>query len=157
MAFFGYSFFARQHLEGIARDFVIQKTLEHSAPLIEVVEAGIKTPAVRKWLTQDQMAAIEQEIADYRKNPADFIGSLTGQQQPVDVARKFNNAAVLQVANWKSRIQNYYVQTLSRLILDLRIFAGSNVVAAMVAFLGSEDARYLTGAVYLVDGGYTAI
>ena len=30
-------------------------------------------------------------------------------------------------------------------------------VAAMVAFLGSEDARYLTGAVYLVDGGYTAV
>jgi NAD(P)-dependent dehydrogenase (short-subunit alcohol dehydrogenase family) len=30
-------------------------------------------------------------------------------------------------------------------------------VAAMVAFLGSDDAGYLTGAAYLVDGGYTAV
>jgi len=30
-------------------------------------------------------------------------------------------------------------------------------VAAMVAFLGSGEAGYLTGAAYLVDGGYTAV
>ncbi|WP_322008002.1 SDR family NAD(P)-dependent oxidoreductase [Paraburkholderia tropica] len=29
-------------------------------------------------------------------------------------------------------------------------------IAATVAYLGSEDARFVTGALYLVDGGYTA-
>lgn len=30
-------------------------------------------------------------------------------------------------------------------------------VAALVVFLGSDDASFLTGAAYLIDGGYTAI
>jgi NAD(P)-dependent dehydrogenase (short-subunit alcohol dehydrogenase family) len=29
-------------------------------------------------------------------------------------------------------------------------------IAAAVAYLGSDDARFVTGSLYLVDGGYTA-
>lgn len=38
----------------------------------------------------------------------------------------------------------------------LRNTGSPDDIAATVAFLGSDDARFITGSLYLVDGGYTA-
>lgn len=46
--FLGYTFFARQHLDGLAREFVTQRTLRYSAPIVEMADHSLDSPLVQK-------------------------------------------------------------------------------------------------------------
>src|SRR5262245_2832203 len=75
--FVAYTFFARQHLEAPARAFVTEKTAQYSEPIVELADETLNVPAVRKFLSEDQNAAIRQEVDAYRQAPADYIADLT--------------------------------------------------------------------------------
>ncbi len=131
LAFFTYTFVGRIHLESIARDFVTEKTLEYSGPVIDTVEKALEFPLVGKLLTNEEIAIIRVEIDAYRKAPATYVADLTGRH-PRQTPE--NGAAIAQkAADAKAAIRRFYNDTLSALILDLRIFSGSNIVAACMA------------------------
>lgn len=134
--FFGcflvYTFVARRHLDGLAREFVTEKTLQYSAPIVDLADLSLDAPLVQGFLSAKQKAAIRGEIDGYREDPAAYIADLTRQER---LAAKPQNANPLlaKVLSIKERIRTFYDNTLAALIADLRIFATSNLCAALIA------------------------
>ena len=133
ICFLAYTFIARQHLETLSRDFVTEKTLAYSRPIVEVASESLDSPLVNKILSDDQTKAIRAEIADYRNDPVAYISDVTGQQVR-DGLEPGGNPLVEKVAAIKRKIRTFYDNTLSALLRDLRIFSISNLVAGFLAF-----------------------
>ncbi len=123
---------ARQHLDGLARDFVTEKTLAYSKPIVEIADEALRSPLVQNLLPDDQTVAIRTEIADYNNDPATYVSDLT-RQQVRDVPLENANPLLAKVASIKERVRTFYDDTLNALVSDLRIFAVSNLVAGMIA------------------------
>lgn len=134
VVFFAYTFFGRAHLNQLARDFVTAKTVTYSAPVVDLAEVALKNEMVGKFLPQDQRAIAEREIAEYRANPEEYIAKLTGKSA-LAIENNQQNPAMAKVAAWKLGIRNHYYRVLERLLVDLRIFSGTNIVAAAIAFI----------------------
>ena len=132
IAFFAYTFVGRRHIDHLARDSVTAKTQKFADPVVDIADKALKNKLVRTLLTDKQIAAFEGEIVEYRTNSRDYIGKLTGQRVPTAM-RQFKNPLLIKIAQWKSEVRDYYDKVLGRLIWDLRIFAGSNMVAAVIA------------------------
>ena len=131
LAFFTYTFVARTHLECIARNFVTEKTLDHSAPIIDTVEKALDVPLVAKLVSNDDIKLVRSEIDAYRKAPTTYVADLTGKH--IRKPQGKLGAIAQKAADAKDAIRQFYNDTLRALIFDLRIFSGTNIVAACVA------------------------
>ena len=131
--FLGYTFFARQHLEELARHFVTEKTLQHADGIVDAAEGALDVPLVKKLVSEEHTAAIRQQIADYRQDPRAYVSDLTRQAKAGPVVEKAN-PLLSKVAKIKESIRQFYDDTLSALIKDLRIFSFSNLLAGAIAF-----------------------
>jgi hypothetical protein len=133
VSFLAYTVIARQHLEILARDFVTEKTLAYSRPVVEVASESLDSPLVKKLLSDDQTEAIRTEIADYRNDPVAYVADVTGKQVR-NAVRPNDNPLVEKVVAIKNKVRSFYENTLNALIRDLRIFSVSNLVAGLIAF-----------------------
>lgn len=140
VCFLGYTFFARQHLDGLAREFVTQRTLRYSAPIVELADHSLDSPLVQKVLSKEQSAAIRSEITEYRKDPAAYVSDLT-RQAVLPLKPQNPNPLLAKVASIKERIRTFYDNTLAALIADLRIFSGTNLFAGLVALASAYRSR----------------
>jgi hypothetical protein len=132
-AFFVYTFLGRGHIDGMAREFVTAKTEKFVRRAMEAAEEAIRADVVRVMLSKDQMAAVEREIAEFRAQPAAYIQWLTSAEAPPQQA-VFSTKLSETILGWKKKIRTHYNKVLSRLIADLRIFSGTNVLAGCLAF-----------------------
>jgi hypothetical protein len=128
---FGCSFFARDHIESRARAFVTDKTLQYSRPVVDIAEQALAAPVAGRLLTDKQLEVARDEIKDYRADPVTFISNLTQKPDPPRVRNK--NPLLEKVASVKDKIREYYNETLSQLLVDLRIFSATNCVASVLA------------------------
>ena len=130
--FLAYICIAPEKLESQAREFVTEKTLEFADPIVSIAEAALTAPLASKLLSNEQIAAAQQEIDRYRLDPAGYVADLTRlRQRPVE--REQAHPLLDKVLSIKARIRAYYDETLDALIHDLRIFAGSNLIAGSIA------------------------
>ena len=79
-AFFAYTFFAESHLQSLSRNFVTEKTLHYSGPVIDTVEKALDVPLLAKFVSKDDIQLVRDEIKTYRDDPAVFIADLTRQK-----------------------------------------------------------------------------
>lgn len=133
IGFLTYTFVARQHLDGLARRFVTEKTIQYAAPVVNLAEQGLKEPLIRRLVPARILAAIQQEIDQYHDAPAAFIADLTRQAKGAIEKPGKPNPLLVQVTAIKEKIRNFYDDTLNALVEDLRIFSICNLVAAAMA------------------------
>lgn len=134
VGFLTYTFVAQKHLDTLARDFVTEKTLVYSKPLVGIAEESLESPLVRRLISDDQATVVRKEIADYRHDPAAYVADLTRRQireEPTEDA----NPLIDKVISVKRAIRTYYDNTLNALVEDLRIFSLSNLLAGLIAFV----------------------
>lgn len=130
-ALLAFTFVGRSYLERAARDFAVTKTLQYSAPVVDAAASALESDLSR-LLTEAQRSSAEREIASYRADPGRYIGDLAGSSK--GAAPSFLNKQIpVGFAGWKERIREHYERILARLLWDLRIFSGSNLVAALLA------------------------
>jgi len=139
-AFFAYTFFAESHLQSLTRNFVTEKTLHYSGPVIDTVEKALDVPLLAKLVSKDDTQLVRNEINAYRDDPAVFIADLTRQKLANPPQQKME-AIAIKTAEAKEQIRNFYDNTLASLIADLRIFSGTNIAAAIFAILLTTKSR----------------
>ncbi len=132
--FFAYTFLGRQQIDGMAREFVTAKTQKFVTPAVDAAEAALRTDITRRLLSKAHLAVVEAEIAEFRSEPRQYIQRLTSADAPPKPETLIAKVSE-KIDGWKERIRTHYNKVLRRLFTDLRIFSGSNVVAACIAFI----------------------
>lgn len=147
---FAYTFIGQQRIEAHAQDYVTLKTEQLVTPAFDATEKALQTDLAQKLLTPAQATAIETEIASFRVNPKNYILNITstspsstgdGSQPSLRATADRALTAIkkkalplsVKIAAIKEHIRSHYHNTLQALMIDLRIFSGTNVLAAGLA------------------------
>ena len=134
-AAFGATFVARDRVTGLAQGYVVDRTLAYADPLVGLADEALRAPGIKLLLKDDQLRIARQEVAEYRREPRSYIVGLVAAGGAPPAAAPGPDAPIQdRVLSWKGEIRTYFGRVLGRLLLDLRIFTGSNLAAALVAF-----------------------
>jgi hypothetical protein len=155
-AFVLYTFAGRRHINDLARDFATVKTQKYADTAIDAGEKTLRIRMVRKLLRDEQIAVFEDEIAAYRQDPQRYISELTGRL-PTTTSPRHTNPLLAKVTQWKEKVREHYDKVLRRLVWDLRIFASSNLIAALFAIMlatraNAKDSSKLVWVSFLLFG-----
>lgn len=136
---FGYTFFARDHFIRLAQDFVIERTVQHVNPAVDLAEAVLEDPRAVARVPPAIREVAADEIRMYRQDPPRYVREVVAGGAAAAEGPK--NPLAGQVVGWKKSITDYFEKTLASLIRDVRIFSGTNVVAALLAAWMAHRAR----------------
>src|SRR5262249_25575139 len=127
---FGWTFFARDHLVGLAEDYGIDRTVRYGTPAVDqvekAVEAVLKNPVAAALVPVAVREAIRAEIAAFHRDPHAYVRQLVARGTAVE---KGKHPLADKVIAWKEQVKAYFERTLAGVIRDVRIFGGTNVVA----------------------------
>lgn len=126
------TFFAKEYLTGLALDFVTARTQRFAEPAVVGAEQALRAPGIKHVFDDEAIQTARQQLADYRRDPRGYIAQLVAAER---LAIPPGQVAPLKehVLGWKIWIRGHFERTFERLIWDVRIFSGTNLVAALLA------------------------
>ena len=139
-AFLG-TFLLRDHLTGLAQDFVIDRTRAHADQGVAAADRAVDFPGIRRFLKADQVETARQEIAAYRADPRGYIAGLVAGDVPAAADPGPGASVADQVLYWKGQVRRHFDRTMDRLLFDLRIFFGTNLAVALLTAACAWRAR----------------
>jgi hypothetical protein len=126
---FAWTFFARARLTEMAEDYVIAKTVVHVTPAVEKIDELLRHPAAL-LAPAAVRRAVQAEVDAFRTDPHGYVRALVARGAAIE---KPKHAFAERVFAWKEQARAYFDKALTGLIRDLRIFSGTNCVAALLA------------------------
>jgi hypothetical protein len=146
--FFIATFAMPKFVRNLARDYAVEKTVAYAQPKFEKLSAHLQSQAEKNQLRVEMPKALSDEIDQFTHDPKSYILALADAETAVpepdagrsltDVIGNFSNAPVV---TFQQEIRAYYFSTVAALLGDLRIFAGTNVIAALIGMLAAYYAR----------------
>lgn len=133
IGFLAYTFFASAHLNYLAKNYAIEVTVQHANPLVDKAEEAQESKLLKTLLPKEQEETIEKKIAKYRENPTAYVADLTEREIRMESSAN-SNPMLQKVLNLNAKIREFYDDTITALITDLRIFSTCNLIAALIAF-----------------------
>jgi hypothetical protein len=134
------TFLAKGIITSKAREVAIEKSRSLSDPLAAKVQETLDRPVLGKLIRGEPRERLEDELAAYRASPESWLSELAeggaGRAKDFDfpeienpLARKAVDAVTQGVSNLKSQLD----ESFSGLLFDLRLFAGTNLIAFLLA------------------------
>jgi len=134
------SFFVVEHIEEKSRVLVTDKVVQGTTSKIDFAEELLNSKASVMYLKKYQIEVIRKEIDIFRADPHIYVESVVvGNKNTGAVPLEFHTNNPLKAAlfekifSWKQGLKSYFDKTFARLIVDVRIFLGTNVVALLIA------------------------
>lgn len=128
------TFFVQDEIRAAARELVVERTTKYSAKAVRAAEELLQSPMTAKLLSEQQFEAIEGEIGDYKADPIRYVERLTSESEVPPPSRLVNKLSQ-KFFSWKESLRNHYNRTLKKLVKDLRIFCGTNIVAGLLGVI----------------------
>lgn len=123
---------ARAYIDEKARSYAQEKTEAHATPLVADAQSLLDGELAQRLLPEDVIEAAHHETVVYQDDPAGYVAQLVAKDtKPAPVPADVPFAETIY--GWKHAVRDYYHRVLGGLIRELRIFTGTNVVAACVA------------------------
>lgn len=129
--FFAYTFVAKDHIKSLARSYAIVETVAYATPLVDLAQEKFEKNTVQLLTPTKQKKLIQSEFEKYRKNPKAYVSHLANKAE--DSAAQ--STVFTKLAPFRAKIKTHLDEKLNALLRDLRIFAGSNLVAGSIALL----------------------
>jgi len=140
LASFIASFFIVNKIMADSRVIITQKIAKSISSQINIIEELLNTKSSKNILEENQMEAIRVEIAAFRKNPEEYVSTMTMQKSgPVVLPNELTsqnpikNALIKKTLSWKQSIKAHFDRSFDGLLFDIRLFLLSNIIGLLIA------------------------
>ncbi len=134
------SFIVIDRIEEQSRLLITDKVVEGTSSKIDFAEELLNSKAADKYLKDYQIEAIRNEMEAFRADPYAYVEFIIIDKEKASVIPQeleTNNplkmALYKKIYSWKQGLKSYFNKTFFRLILDIRIFLLTNIVALLIA------------------------
>jgi len=140
LALLASTWFAKSAILGIAREKALESARPHTEAVAGAVEKLSANPKVMALLPKPTREKLEAELATYQADPDAWLMGIASKAreraQAIDLPEVRNplaKAGVDYLQKKAGQAKGHFQKSMANLVLDLRIFSGTNAVACLIA------------------------